>query len=59
MVVLCVNNISSSNVQAVAHDLMQWLRTPLESSAWRTASEQGYWMINAQRHVCRLANPDN
>ena len=59
VVVLRVNNISSSNVQAVAHDLMQWLQTPLESSAGRTASEQGYWMINAQRHVWRLANPDN
>ena len=58
VVVLRVNNITSSNVQAVTHDLMQWLRSPLERSAWRVASEQGYCMLNAQRHVWRLANPD-
>ena len=57
--VLRVNNISSDNVEEISNDLARWLRAPLERSAWRAAGEQGYWMLNVQRHVWRQANPTN
>ena len=59
VIVLRLNNITRANVDFVSRDLEAWLRVPIECTAYRIAGEQGFWMVQVQRHIWRPSNRTN